>query len=74
MTAVITQVKADVAAASAELLRGMTAAVADYEARALAKAAADAEQKRLVDTEAAARLLQFGDALTRRIARATAEV
>lgn len=74
MTAVITQVKADVAAASAELLRGMTAAVADYEARALAKAAADAEQKKQVDTEAAARLLQFGDALTRRIARATAEV
>ena len=74
MAAVITQVKADVAAASAELLRGMTAAVADYEARALAKAAADAEQKKQVDTEAAARLLQFGDALTRRIARATAEV
>lgn len=74
MSTVIAQVKADVAAASAELLRGMTAAVADYEARALAKAAADAEQKKQVDTEAAARLLQFGDALTRRIARATAEV
>lgn len=73
MSTVIAQVKADVAAASAELLRGMTAAVADYEARALAKAAADAEQKKQVDTEAAARLLQFGDALTRRIARATAE-
>ena len=73
MTAVITQVKADVALASAELLRGMTTAVADYEARSVAKAAADAEQKKQVETEAAARLLQFGDELTRRIARATAE-
>lgn len=74
MATVISQVRADVALASAELLRGMTAAVADYEARAAAKAAAEAEQKKQVDTEAAARLLQFGDALTRRIARATAEV
>lgn len=74
MLTVIAQVKADVAAASADVSRAVTAAVAEFEARALAKAAAEAEQKKQVDTEAAARLLQFGDALTRRIARATAEV
>lgn len=69
MSTVVAQVKADVAAASAELLRGMTDAVAAFEART----AAEAAHKKQVDTEAAARLLQFGDALTRRIARATAE-
>lgn len=69
MSTVVAQVKADVAAANAELLRGMTDAVAAFEART----AAEAAHQKQVDQEAAARLLQFGDALTRRIARATAE-
>jgi HK97 family phage portal protein len=69
MSTVVAQVKADVAAASAELLRGMTDAVFAFEARA----AAEAAHKKQVDTEAATRLAQFGDALTRRIAQATAE-
>ena len=56
-------------ASRAEVQRIVTEAVAALEQRAQAEAA----HQKQVDTEAAARLLQFGDALTRRIARATSE-
>lgn len=66
---VLESLKSDAETSRAEVQRIVTEAVTALEQRAQAEAA----HKKQVDTEAAARLLQFGDALTRRIARATAE-
>lgn len=66
---VLETLKNDGEASRAEVQRIVTEAIAALEQRAHAEAA----QQKQVETEAAARLLQFGDALTRRIARATAD-
>jgi HK97 family phage portal protein len=66
---VIATVKADAETSLAEVSRLISASVAEVEQRMNARA----EHERQVQEEAAARLQEFGDALTRRIARATSE-
>lgn len=66
---VIATVKADAETSLAEVSRLISASVAEVEQRMNARA----QHERQVEEEAAARLQEFGDALTRRIARATSE-
>lgn len=66
---VIATVKADTETSLAEVSRLISASVAEVEQRMNARA----QHERQVQEEAAARLQEFGDALTRRIARATSE-
>jgi HK97 family phage portal protein len=66
---VIATVKADAETSLAEVSRLISASVAEVEQRMNARA----QHERQVQEEAAARLQEFGDALTRRIARATSE-
>lgn len=65
---VIELMKGDMASANAEVIRTVADAMKAFETQQ-----AEAMRQKQVETEAAARLRQFGDALTRRIARATAE-
>jgi len=66
---VLQTVKADGDALRADVQRSFMEAIQALEARAQA----EAEQQRQIESEAAARLRQFGDALTQRIERATSE-
>lgn len=70
ISTVLVTVKADGEALRADVQRSFVEAIQAWDARARA----EADQRRQVETEAAARLQEFGDVLTRRIARATAEV
>ena len=70
ISTVLVSVKADGEALRADVQRSFVEAIQAWDARARA----EADQRRQVETEAAARLQEFGDVLTRRIARATAEV
>lgn len=67
------QVVQQVRAAGDAMRAHVQQSIAEVFAQLEARTAAELEHQKQVDTEAAARLSQFGDALIQRIARATAE-